>query len=132
MTVVQLCIWFKEEPSQLFMGQTAHSLTCSTMKKPHTGLDECPRILLSCYTAGNSVGHPPGVRRKGFLAKVGGECSYKSNVCPSLSPISTLPSLSFLFPLLGHFSSFSENGQYSKLNAHSTEEGAGSKEMSKC
>ena len=45
--MVQPCIWFKEEASQFAMGQTAHSLTCSTMEKPQTGLDECPRILLS-------------------------------------------------------------------------------------
>ena len=32
-----------------------HSLTCSVMEKPHTGLDECPRILLSCFLARNSV-----------------------------------------------------------------------------
>ena len=31
------------------------SLTCSIMEKPHTGLDECPRILLSCFRARNSV-----------------------------------------------------------------------------
>ena len=30
------------------------SLTCSIMEKPHTGLDECPRILLSCFRAWNS------------------------------------------------------------------------------
>ena len=42
---------FKEEPTQLSMGQTAHSLACSMIKKPHTGLDECPRILLSCFRA---------------------------------------------------------------------------------
>ena len=35
-------------------GQTAQSLTCSIMEKPHTGLDECPRILLSCFKARNS------------------------------------------------------------------------------
>ena len=36
------------------MGQTAQSLTCSIMEKPHTGLDECPIILLSCFGARNS------------------------------------------------------------------------------
>ena len=36
------------------MGQTAHSLTCSIMEKPHTGLDDCLRILLSCFRARNS------------------------------------------------------------------------------
>ena len=53
-TVVQPCIWFKEEPSKFSLGQTAQSLTCSIMEKPHTGLDECQRILLSCFRARNS------------------------------------------------------------------------------
>ena len=53
--MVQPCIWFKEEPSQFSLGQTAHSLTYFIMEKPHTGLDECPRILLSCFRARNSV-----------------------------------------------------------------------------
>ena len=38
--MVQLCIWFKEEPSQFSMDQTVQSLTCSIMEKPHTGLEE--------------------------------------------------------------------------------------------
>ena len=46
--------WFKEEPSQFSMGQTAQSLTCFIMEKPRTGLDECPRILLSCFRARHS------------------------------------------------------------------------------
>ena len=29
-----------EEPSQFSVGQTAQSLTCSIMDKPHTGLDD--------------------------------------------------------------------------------------------
>ena len=37
------------------MGQTAQSLTCSITEKPHTGLDECPGILLSCFSARNSA-----------------------------------------------------------------------------
>ena len=52
--MVQPCIWFKEEPSQFSMGQTAQSLTCSIRDKLHTGLDECPRIILSCFRARNS------------------------------------------------------------------------------
>ena len=36
---------------------TAQSLTCSSMEKPHTRLDECPRILLSCFRARNSDAH---------------------------------------------------------------------------
>ena len=47
-------MWFKEKPSQFSMGQTAQSLTCSIMDKPHTGLDECPRSLLLCFRARNS------------------------------------------------------------------------------
>ena len=53
-TVIQPCICFKEEPSQFSTGQTSQSLTCSIMEKPQTGLDECPRILLSCFRARNS------------------------------------------------------------------------------
>ena len=30
------------------------ALTCCIMEKPDTGLDECPRILLSCFRARNS------------------------------------------------------------------------------
>ena len=33
------------------MGQPPQILTCSIMEKPHRGLDECPRILLSCIRA---------------------------------------------------------------------------------
>ena len=43
-----------EEPIQFSAGQTAQSLTCSITEKQHTGLDECPRILLSCGRASNS------------------------------------------------------------------------------
>ena len=32
-----------------------YRLTCSIMEKPHTGLDECPRILLLCSRARNSA-----------------------------------------------------------------------------
>ena len=53
--MVQPCIWFKEEQSQFSMVQTAQSLTCSIMEKPHTKLGECPRILLSYFRARNSV-----------------------------------------------------------------------------
>ena len=52
--MVQPCIWFKEEPNQFSVGQTAQSLTCSIIEKLHRGLDECPRILLSCFRARNS------------------------------------------------------------------------------
>ena len=40
---------FIEEPSWFSVGQTAESLTSSIMDKPHTGLDDCLRILLSCF-----------------------------------------------------------------------------------
>ena len=38
-----------EEPSQFSVGQTAQSLSCSVMEKPHTGWDDCLVILLSCF-----------------------------------------------------------------------------------
>ena len=37
----QPCMWFMEEPRLFSMGQTAQSLTCSIMEKPHTRLDDC-------------------------------------------------------------------------------------------
>ena len=37
------------------MGQTVQNLNCSIMEKPHIGLDECPRIVLSCFRAMNSA-----------------------------------------------------------------------------
>ena len=52
--MVQPCVWFKEEPIKFSIGQTAQSLTCSFMEKPHTELDECLRILLSCFRERNS------------------------------------------------------------------------------
>ena len=59
-------MWFTEEPSNLSMGQTAQSPTCSIMEKPHIGLDDCPRILLSCVIARKSasngrLGYPEGI-----------------------------------------------------------------------
>ena len=56
--MVRPCIWLKEEPSQFSMAQTAQSLTCSITEKSHTGLDECPRILLWWFRANNSDNHP--------------------------------------------------------------------------
>ena len=35
------------------------------MEKPHAGLDECLRILLSCFRARNSVPDPDDLRRRG-------------------------------------------------------------------
>ena len=34
-TVIQPCLWFKEEPSQFSLGQTAPSLTCFIMARDH-------------------------------------------------------------------------------------------------
>ena len=42
-------VWFMEEPSQYYMGQTAQSQTCSIMEEPHTVLDDCLNMLLSCF-----------------------------------------------------------------------------------
>ena len=42
-------MWFMEEPSQFYVGQTAQSLTCSIMEKPHTGLDDFLNMLPSCF-----------------------------------------------------------------------------------
>ena len=41
-TVIQPCKWFS-------VGQTATSLTCSIMETPHTGLDDCLRMLQACF-----------------------------------------------------------------------------------
>ena len=38
-----------EEPIQFSVGQTAQRRTCSIMEKPHTELDKCLRMLLSCF-----------------------------------------------------------------------------------
>ena len=42
-------MWFMEEPIQFSVDQTAQSLACSIMEKPKIGLDDCLRILLSCF-----------------------------------------------------------------------------------
>ena len=44
-----------EDPSHFSVGQTAQSLTCSIMEKPHTGLDDCLYILLTCFRLWLSV-----------------------------------------------------------------------------
>ena len=69
--MVQPCIWLKEEPGQFSMGKIAQSITCSIMEKPHTGLDECPRILLACFRARNSGVHPSDQKSRGRF------CSYE-------------------------------------------------------
>ena len=63
---------FKEEPSQFSMGQTTQSLTCSIMEKPHTGLGECPSILLSCFRARNSASKAKPVPRNGLFNRKSG------------------------------------------------------------
>ena len=40
-------MWFSEEACQFSGGQTAQSLTCCIMEKPHTDLNDCLKILLS-------------------------------------------------------------------------------------
>ena len=45
----QPCMWFMEEPSQFSVDLTPQSLTCSIMKGPHTGLDDCLMVLLMCF-----------------------------------------------------------------------------------
>ena len=74
--MVQPCIWFKEDPRQFSMGQTAQSLTCSIMGKPLAGLDDCLDMLLSCFRKRMSgldvlvqaVPGPEGLRAELFLA----------------------------------------------------------------
>ena len=48
-TVTQPCMWLMEELSQFSIGQTAQSLTCSIMEKPHRGLDDWMRVLQACF-----------------------------------------------------------------------------------
>ena len=40
---------FMEEASQFSVGKTAQSLNCSIMGKPHTGLEDCLKILQGCF-----------------------------------------------------------------------------------
>ena len=44
-----------EGPSLFSVGQTAQSLTCSIMEKPHAGLDDCLRMLQACFRKRISV-----------------------------------------------------------------------------
>ena len=53
--------------SQANSGQTAQRLACSIIEKPHTGLDDCQRILLSCFI----------IR----MSDRGGEGSELQNIC---------------------------------------------------
>ena len=52
-------MWFRKQPSQFSMGQTAQSITCSIMEKPHAGLDDCLNMLLSCFRKRMSVRPQP-------------------------------------------------------------------------
>ena len=45
---------YPSRKSQASSPWAKQHLTCSIMEKPHTGLDDCPRILLSCFRARNS------------------------------------------------------------------------------
>ena len=51
--MVQSYIWFKDDPSQFSIGQTAESnlFHHGELEKPHRVLDGCSRILLSCFRA---------------------------------------------------------------------------------
>ena len=49
----QPCIWFKRK-TQASSPNSPDSLPCSIMEKPHGVLDECPRILFSCFRARHS------------------------------------------------------------------------------
>ena len=51
-----VCGSWKSQVSSL--GQTAQSLTCSIVEKPHTGLDDCLNMLLSCVRKNMSGGNP--------------------------------------------------------------------------
>ena len=57
-------MWFMEEPSQFPVGETAQSLDCSIMEKPHSGLDDCLRVLQACFRKRMSV-----VRRRGDVRR---------------------------------------------------------------
>ena len=65
-TVIQPCMWFMEEPSQFPVGQTAPSLTCFIMEKPHTRLDDYLNMLLSCFRTMMSGGGSVCGRRRPF------------------------------------------------------------------
>ena len=57
-TVTQPCTWFMEEPCQFSVCQTALSLTCYIMEKPHTRLDDCLRMLQACFRKRTSDSKP--------------------------------------------------------------------------
>ena len=51
-------------PCQFSVGQTAQSLTCSIVEKPHTRLDDCLRILLSYFRKRMSASRVEGHSKK--------------------------------------------------------------------
>ena len=57
-TFTQPCMWFMEEQCQFSLGQTAQSLTCSIMEKPHTGSDDCLRMLQTRFRKRMSDSEP--------------------------------------------------------------------------
>ena len=79
LTVFQPCMWFMEEPIRSPVGQTAQSLTCSNMEKPHAGLEDCLNMLLSCFRTRMSVlfthlGKSLGERGEGTLRHPASVC----------------------------------------------------------
>ena len=46
------------------MGQKVQSLTCSIIEKPHTGLDDCLRMLQACFRRRMSLLHAVAVLRE--------------------------------------------------------------------
>ena len=58
-----LYVWFMEEPSQFSVGQTAQSLTCYIIEKPHTGFKDCLNMLLSYFRKRMSALESPSPRK---------------------------------------------------------------------
>ena len=57
-TFIQLCMWFLHDGTGLTLCCLAHGELAWLLLEPDTVLDHCPRILLSCFRARNSVpGH---------------------------------------------------------------------------
>ena len=92
-TVIQPCMWFMEEPSQFSVGQTAQSLTCSIMDKPHTGLEDCLRMLLSCFRKRMPGGNEVTSASKGL------RCSDGCAMPTDRSPAPHLPLSSSFLPI---------------------------------
>ena len=87
-----------EVPSQFSMGQTVQSLTCSIMEKPHTGLDhldECPRILLSCFRARNSEGRS-SCNIASDLINLSSKCLLFCGSSPKSAERSSMPTLTVI------------------------------------